>query len=130
MCLLHRGAKEGLHSAQQQFALAAWAERRARMLRAPSAAPSRQRTPRRSQFVHDRAGMVYVHQIGIFAPPLFGSNRNPQILVDLRVTEVEPIGLEPTTSCMPCLPGVQEHDKCLLDRRLRRSWSLVTSCSD
>ena len=32
----------------------------------------------------------------------FDPTNNPQAPVDLRVTEVEPIGLEPTTSCMPC----------------------------
>ena len=32
----------------------------------------------------------------------FGLMRNPQALVDLRGSEMEPIGLEPTTSCMPC----------------------------
>ena len=69
-------------------------------LQAQSASQS---TCRYTRAVHDRAEMVYVHHKESLARPLLGSMQNPQALVGSRVCEMEPGGLEPTTSCMPCM---------------------------
>ncbi len=61
-----------------------------------------QLTYRYAHTVHDRAEVVYVHQKEISARLLLGPMKNPQTLESAGFHVMEPDGIEPTTSCMPC----------------------------
>ena len=65
-----------------------------------------------------------------FARTPFGGMNNPQVPVDSRVTQLEPIGLEPTTSCMPCPAGPTELPviSCM-QNGYTDSTAIVTSCT-